>query len=73
MRQNNPIEKLTEQELSDLIETLEGDLASMPAPDFFDWDGARGFYEATLEKARTRLDLLRGSNDPLLTSGEKSV
>ena len=67
MRQNNPIEKLTEQELSDL--TLEGDLASMSAPDYFDWDGSRGFYEATLEKARARLDLLRGSNDPLLTKG----
>lgn len=69
MIKSNPIEKLTPGELQELIETLEGDLANMSSPNYFDWDGVRGFYEATLEKARERLDLLNGLIDPLLTIG----
>lgn len=65
MKQSNPIENLTESELRDLIETLEEDLKNMQSPDYFDWDGARGFYEATLEKAKARLGVL--------TSGKKSL
>jgi len=58
MKKNDSIQKLTVDELKELIETLEGDLASMSSPDYFDWDGSRGFYEATLEKAKARLALL---------------
>jgi len=58
MIKSNPIEKLTPGELQELIETLEGDLANMSAPDYFDWDGVRGFYEETLKTARERLGVL---------------
>lgn len=65
MKLNNPIENLSETDLRELIQTLEDDLAAMPAPDYFDWDGARGFYEETLRKAQERLEVL--------TSGKSDV
>lgn len=52
------LQNLTPDELRDLIETLESDLANRPAPPEFEGDFAREMMEQTLDRARARLDVL---------------